>query len=146
MTLDELKAEIRKEEGYVPTVYKDSLGKRTCGYGHLCVEDFWEDGKEYDKKFLEEIFDKDFDEAYKNGHILIEDNQVTNIEEQAKHIIIHMVYQLGIGNVGKFKKMFAALRDKNYYEAAEQMINSRWHSQTKSRCERLSKEMQSCAD
>ena len=45
---EELKSEIKEHEGYRDTVYLDSLSKRTVGFGHLCVEDHWEDGKQYD--------------------------------------------------------------------------------------------------
>ena len=51
---EELKEEIKLHEGFVPRVYKDSLGKRTIGYGHLCVEpEQWNDDKEYTKEELE---------------------------------------------------------------------------------------------
>ena len=48
MNYDKLLESVKKHEGYKNHVYLDTLGKRTVGVGHLCVEDFWEDGKEYD--------------------------------------------------------------------------------------------------
>jgi hypothetical protein len=33
------------------------------GVGHLCVEDFWEDDKEYDEDFLMGILEKDLQSA-----------------------------------------------------------------------------------
>ena len=47
MNYDKLLESVKKHEGYKNHVYLDTLGKRTVGVGHLCVEDFWEDGKEY---------------------------------------------------------------------------------------------------
>ena len=44
----------------------------------------------------------------------------------------------------KFKKMWQALRDKDYEEAANQMIDSAWHKQTTSRCESLASVMRGC--
>jgi GH24 family phage-related lysozyme (muramidase) len=52
MNMDRLLASVKKHEGYRNKVYLDTLGKRTVGVGHLCVEDFWEDDKEYEEKFL----------------------------------------------------------------------------------------------
>lgn len=49
---------VKRHEGFRDQVYLDTLGKRTVGYGHLCVEDHWEDGKVYDKEYLEEILKK----------------------------------------------------------------------------------------
>ena len=60
MDMDRLLESVKKHEGYRNKVYLDTLGKRTVGVGHLCVEDFWEDDKEYDEKFLLEILEKDF--------------------------------------------------------------------------------------
>tara|TARA_Y100000004_G_scaffold163458_1_gene192856 strand:- start:56 stop:487 length:432 start_codon:yes stop_codon:yes gene_type:complete len=138
---EELKTQIKEHEGFVPRVYKDSLGKRTIGYGHLCVEpEQWDDDKEYTKEELEEVFNKDFDEALKNAESLIGDRPVNFI---AKQVIIEMVFQLGIGGVGKFKKMWSALDNEDYGEASFQMMDSLWAKQTPKRAEKLSHKMRS---
>ena len=49
-TFDKLLDSVKKHEGYRNKVYLDTLNKRTVGVGHLCVEDFWEDDKEYEEK------------------------------------------------------------------------------------------------
>jgi hypothetical protein len=36
-----------------------------------------------------------------------------------------MVYQLGIGGVGKFNNMWTALNDADYYTASQEMQDSR---------------------
>ena len=132
---------IKEHEGYVGVVYKDSLGKRTIGYGHLCVEpEQWDDDKEYTKEELELVFDKDFDEALKNAESLIGDRPVNFI---AKQVLIEMVFQLGIGGVGKFKKMWSALDNEDYGEASFQMMDSLWAKQTPKRAEKLSHKMRS---
>tara|TARA_A100001201_G_scaffold85626_1_gene75649 strand:+ start:1320 stop:1751 length:432 start_codon:yes stop_codon:yes gene_type:complete len=138
---EELKTQIKEHEGFVPRVYKDSLGKRTIGYGHLCVEpEQWDDDKEYTKEELEEVFNKDFDEALKNAESLIGDRPVNFI---AKQVLIEMVFQLGIGGVGKFKKMWSALDNEDYGEASFQMMDSLWAKQTPKRAEKLSHKMRS---
>lgn len=138
---EELKTQIKEHEGFVPRVYKDSLGKRTIGYGHLCVEpEQWDDDKEYTKEELELVFDKDFEEALKNAESLIGDRPVNFI---AKQVLIEMVFQLGIGGVGKFKKMWSALDNEDYGEASFQMMDSLWAKQTPKRAEKLSHKMRS---
>ena len=52
MNYDKLLESVKKHEGFRDTVYLDTLNKRTVGFGHLCVEDHWEDGKKYDKEYL----------------------------------------------------------------------------------------------
>ena len=138
---EELKEQIKEHEGFVPRTYKDSLGKRTIGFGHLCVEpEQWDDDKEYTREELERVFDKDFDEALKNAESLIGERSINFI---AKQVIIEMVFQLGIGGVGKFKKMWSALDKEDYGEASFQMMDSLWAKQTPNRAEKLSQKMRS---
>ena len=138
---EELKEQIKEHEGFVPRTYKDSLGKRTIGFGHLCVEpEQWDDDKEYTREELERVFDKDFDEALKNAESLIGERSINFI---AKQVIIEMVFQLGIGGVGKFKKMWLALDSEDYGEASFQMMDSLWAKQTPNRAEKLSQKMRS---
>ena len=138
---ESLKKEIQEHEGFVPRVYKDSLGKRTIGYGHLCVEpEQWDDNKEYTKEELENVFNKDFDEALKNAEHLIGERPINHI---AKEVIIEMVFQLGIGGVGKFKNMWKALDSEDYGEASFQMLDSLWAKQTPARAGKLSGKMRS---
>ena len=138
---EELKEQIKEHEGFVPRTYKDSLGKRTIGFGHLCVEpEQWDDDKEYTREELERVFDKDFDEALKNAESLIGERSINFI---AKQVIIEMVFQLGIGGVGKFKKMWSALDNEDYGEASFQMMDSLWAKQTPNRAEKLSQKMRS---
>ena len=143
MDYQAVKDRIKKHEGFRNTVYLDSLGKATIGYGHLLTEDDdFEEGIQYDKSLLENLFDKDFNRSAYNAEQLLEG---IDICDTAREIIVEMVFQLGIGGVSKFKKMFEALRKKDYNEAAEQMLDSKWRVQTPKRCEELSDLMRSCA-
>ena len=137
-----VKERIKKHEGFRNTVYLDSLGKATIGYGHLLTEeDDFEEGIQYDKSILEDLFDKDFNTAAYNAEQLLEGYTVAPL---AKEVIIEMVFQLGIGGVSKFKKMFAALKEYDYLLASAEMLNSAWYRQTPSRCEELSNLMRKC--
>jgi len=44
--------------------------------------------------------------------------------------MISMVYQLGFGGVGKFKKFLAAMAEGDYTTAAHEMLDSLWARQT----------------
>ena len=60
MEFEELKERIKLHEGFVPKIYKDTLGFATIGFGHKVVhEDNFIDGKEYTKEELESTFEKD---------------------------------------------------------------------------------------
>ena len=61
MEFEELKERIKLHEGFVPKIYKDTLGFATIGFGHKVVhEDNFIEGKEYTKEELESTFEKDF--------------------------------------------------------------------------------------
>ena len=140
-----LKDRIKEHEGYRSKVYLDSLGKRTVGFGHLCVEDFWEDNKEYDKELLENIFEKDFQNAFEQVENLCNDYDL-DITPTATEVLIEMVFQLGIGNVKKFRRMIAALQEQDYETASVEMLDSRWAEQTPARAEELSLIMKDAQD
>jgi len=142
MSYNDLKARIKEHEGFVPKIYKDQLGFKTIGFGHLVLEtDRFKEGVTYKKKDLEEVFDSDFNTAKSNANQLISG---LPIHHQAKCVIIEMVFQLGIGGVSKFKKMWKALKQNDYQTASEEMLDSKWAKQTPKRAEELSSVMKSC--
>ena len=139
---EDLKARIKKHEGFRDVIYKDSLGFATIGYGHLVLptDDFVE-GQQYSKEILDAVFDKDFQNALDNANKLIGDIPLVY---QAKEVICEMVFQLGIGGVSKFKNMWKALEEGDYYTASVEMLDSRWAKQTPKRAESLSNIMKQC--
>ena len=141
MDMDRLLASVKKHEGYRNKVYLDTLGKRTVGVGHLCVEDFWEDDKEYEEKFLMTILEHDLQTAIKGAKDLMSEHGCMDIDEIAEEIIIEMIFQLGKTGVSKFKNMLKALSGLDYTTAAIEMLDSRWAKQTKNRAEAMSAEM-----
>ena len=148
-TFDKLLESVKKHEGYKNTVYLDTLNKRTVGVGHLCVEDFWEDGKEYEEKFLMDILQKDLQGAIDKAEDLINNcpsGGKANISDDAKILIIEMVFQLGGNGVSKFRKMWQALQQDppDYAEASVQMLDSRWAKQTPNRAKEMAQHMKDC--
>ena len=145
-TFDKLLESVKKHEGYRNKVYLDTLGKRTVGVGHLCVEDFWEDGKEYEEKFLMDILQKDLQGSIDGAEDLINNcpsGGKANISDDAKILIIEMVFQLGGNGVSKFRKMWQALQQDppDYAEASVQMLDSRWAKQTPARATEMAEQM-----
>ena len=59
--MEDVKQRIKEHEGFRDTVYSDSLGFATIGYGHLVLPtDNFVEGVEYSKEELDILFDKDF--------------------------------------------------------------------------------------
>ena len=129
MNLERLLESVKKHEGYRNKVYLDTLGKRTVGVGHLCVEDFWEDDKEYEEEFLMDILKKDLQEAIRGAKELMEEHGCADIDERAEEILIEMVFQLGRTGVSKFRNMLQACREHDWNRMAAEMQDSRWFHQ-----------------
>ena len=143
MDMDRLLESVKKHEGYRNKVYLDTLGKRTVGVGHLCVEDFWEDDKEYEEKFLMTILEHDLSTAIKGANELMAENGCMDMNEKAHEIIIEMIFQLGKTGVSKFKNMWKALSELNYVGASYEMLDSRWATQTPNRANGMADTMKS---
>ena len=52
-------------------------------------------------------------------------------------VVIEMCYQMGFSGFCKFKKAIANMQDKNWKDAATEMLDSLWAKQTPSRANRL---------
>ena len=141
--MDKLLESVKRHEGYRNKVYLDTLGKRTVGVGHLCVEDFWEDDKEYEEDFLMGILEKDLQSAIDQADDMCKDLKISS---DAKILIIEMIFQLGGNGVSKFRKMWQALQQDppDYAEASVQMLDSRWAKQTPNRAKEMADHMEHC--
>ena len=138
-----LEKRIMDHEGFIKKIYKDSLGKKTIGYGHLITEnDNFEEGIEYKKSDLLDLFYKDLEKAREGANQLV--GHIEELHIEAKNVIIEMVFQLGTQGTRNFKKLILALEEKDYFEAHVQMLDSRWSKQTPRRCAELSEIMKKC--
>ena len=139
---EDLKDRIKEHEAFRDTIYKDSLGKATIGYGHLITaDDEYQEGHTYSTHLLEAQFNVDFDGSFMEAQELMEGY---NLPPQAQEVIVEMVFQLGANGVSRFKNMWAALKEHDFVDAADEMLDSRWFTQTPERCEELSDRMASC--
>ena len=140
MNLEEVKEHIKEEEGYRDTIYKDTLNFATIGYGHLVLpRDKFKEGVKYSHKELEKVFEYDFQIAKQDMESLTKD---LDIVDGAKEILIHMLFQLGMPKLMKFRLMFENLRKKDYVGASNEMLDSLWAKKhTPARAERLARKM-----
>ena len=145
MNMERLMKSVKAHEGYRNKVYLDSLGKRTVGVGHLCVEDHWEDDREYSEEMLMKVLKDDLKNAIQGAERLC--SKCPDLDDLAKEIIIEMVFQLGETGVSKFRNMWKALESDppDYFEAHVQMLDSRWAKQTPGRAKVMSNHMRSLA-
>ena len=145
MDMKRLLASVKQHEGYKDHVYLDTRNKRTVGVGHLCVEDHWEDHKKYPEEMLMNVLKDDLKNAIQGAGELCSD--CPDLRDQAKELIVEMVFQLGKTGVSKFRNMWKALKEKppSYSVAAKEMLDSRWAKQTPNRAKEMSDHMRSLA-
>tara|TARA_B100000900_G_C20460190_1_gene666929 strand:+ start:233 stop:646 length:414 start_codon:yes stop_codon:yes gene_type:complete len=122
---------IKKHEGYVGVVYKDSLNVDTIGYG-FAIKDL-----ELDRDICDIILErklKDLHDRVKNKF-----KWYGYMPQEIKDVVMEMCYQLGVGGFSKFKKTISFLENKQFKDASEEMLDSLWARQTPNRAKELSK-------
>lgn len=128
--MSELIERIKKHEGFVGYAYKDTEGFDTIGYGtKLPLSD-----KEAHVLLTMRLNDM-------TNELRKREPFVDNLPEDKQEVIFEMCYQMGVGGVLGFKKMWNALKGKDYLEAGAQMLNSKWANQTPNRANSLYKLM-----
>ena len=70
----------------------------------------------------------------------------TKLDAVRQKVMIDMAYNLGMAGLLKFRKMIAALELGDYQAAADQMLDSRWARQVKTRADRLAEMMRTGED
>lgn len=111
-----------EHEGIRRFVYNDSLGNPTIGIGR-CISEKGS-GLTFDECFY--LLRNDIEEANRTLQIY---SWYKAMDDVRKEVMIELVFNLGIGNLLKFKKALRALEDKNYSQAAKEFKNSLWANQ-----------------
>ena len=123
-----LRDRIKQHEGFRLEPYKDSLGILTVGYGRNL------EAIPFTMAEVELMFESDFRRAEQGAENF---SFYEGLNDARKGVLIEMIYQMGPSRVGKFRKFIAASMRRRWKEAAAEMRDSRWHSQTTKRCEEL---------
>jgi len=121
---------IKKHEGYVGIVYKDSLGIDTIGYG-FAIKDL-----ELDSDICDIILERKLHAL--TDRINNKFNWYRYMPPEIQDIVVEMCYQLGVYGFSCFKKTIAYLQDKQFKNASIEMLDSRWAEQTPVRAKELS--------
>lgn len=121
---------LKREEGFSGKPYTDILGIPTIGYGFTYLTE--DEAETVLKMKVEKIQSK--------LAMYLAQNEIS-IDEFRFGVLTDMIYNLGMDGALKFRKMWKALKHMDYDEAADQMLDSRWHKQVPERCELLARRM-----
>ena len=127
---------IAKEEGFRVKPYLCSEGYPTIGYGQR-IGPKGADIKLYEFSVPEPVARMWLEYEVKSVQAaMFQAGIAHNMSGDRYAVLVSMCYQLGVSGVLKFKKMLAALKDRNWDEAATQALDSRWAMQTPERAKR----------
>ena len=142
MDIEHLKKDIMFEEGVMYEVYNDHLGYKTFGVGHLVratdPENDMEVGTAVSKERVDECFEVDLYVAINDAEKFCEGME---IDDNIKECVTHMVFQLGLPRLNKFRNFKQALVDGDIAKAQAEMKDSLWYRQTTNRADRLIEKM-----
>ena len=131
----EVMEQIKRHEGYRDTVYYDSVGVPTVGYGHALLE-----GSRVPAVVADILFEQDFNDAVKD-YTILSNRWGLDLNPVRRGVMLDMLFNLGVSRLVKFQKFLTALQVKNYDKAADEMLDSKWATQVGKRAEKLSEMM-----
>ena len=139
MNIEQLRKELKRDEGCVNAIYLDHLNLPTIGIGHLVTE--WDEehgkpvGTPVSEERVNELFDKDIQITIDECEQLFGNFQ--DLPEEVQQILANMMFNLGRPRLSKFRKLCKAVAERNWKECAIQMEDSKWHKQVTKRADRL---------
>ncbi len=132
--VDEAARMIKAHEGFSGTPYFDTLGNITIGYGRaLDLNPLTKDEANY-------LLRSELNHCVADLAGLQWYSKLTSGRKAA---LVDMRYNLGQRGFLNFKNMIAAIKSGDYETAADEMLNSRWARQVKTRAVRLAAIMRS---
>ena len=143
MNLHKLREELERDEGVKYEVYKDHLGYPTFGIGHLITDNDPEYGASIGTKVyndrVQEAFETDIETVLSDCERLYV--QFEHLPEEVQLIIANMMFNMGYTRLSKFKGMKRGVDTRDWNEAADEMVDSRWYKQVTKRANRLVERM-----
>jgi len=142
-------------EGNKPQVYKDSKGNRTIGIGFnledagnrkflkesgIDINELF-NGRKLTDRETKTLYNRSLTQAFKDAQSY--DPNFAKRPEAVKMTLVDMAFNLGLTKLNKFEKMKAGLMNNDYNVAADEMIDSKWYKQVKSRGPRMVQVMRS---
>ena len=115
MNIEQLREELKIDEGVKYEVYLDHLGLPTCGIGHLIKNTDPEHGlpvgAEIPEERVNELFEEDLKVTVDECKLIY--NDFDDLPEEVQHIIANMMFNMGRPRLSRFHKMKQAVDNLN---------------------------------
>lgn len=127
--------QLKRDEGLRLTPYKDTVGKVTIGYGRN-LDDV---GISPDEAVY--MLQGDVRKAVTdvNQHL----PWAKDLDDARLGVLINLTFNMGIHGLMEFKNTLALIEEKDFDQAAEELLQSKWAEQTGARAHRLSIQLRS---
>lgn len=135
LAIDPYTAYIAENEGYRDTIYKDTKGKRTVGYGAniddptvaaLFDKDVVSGKRAVTKQEATDVLNKLKERAIKDAIQFAGEDVFNRLSLEQKRSLVDMSYNLGLPSLLGFKGMKKALAEGNYEMAGKEMLDSKY--------------------
>ena len=132
------RAKTKEFEGFVPTVYLDSVGKRTVGYGFniddpiikkMIPIEVRRGKRQMTRSEADSIFNTLYANAGNDAKKFVGDKVFNSMPKNAQASLIDMSYNLGYNKLTGFQDFRAAVINKDYKTAAAELKDSKWFNQ-----------------
>lgn len=126
-----LMAQLSVDEGRRKNLYKDTANppKWTIGVGRNIEDRGLRDDE------IDLMLANDIEEAVGIARTLVP--QFDKLGDVRQEVLVNMAFNMGMPKLSGFKRFFAALSEKNYSQAADEMKDSAWYRQVGDRAVRL---------
>jgi lysozyme len=122
-TTEDYRNELQKWEGYRNTPYHDA-GGHSVGIGHHLYGPI---KRVYSDREIQVFFDRDLENALHACREYIENFDTLPVE--VKQVCVGLVWTVGENGFYKFIRFRHDISTRDYYEAANELIDSRWYHQ-----------------
>lgn len=127
-----LRQELIRDEGLLLGVYHDSLGNATIGVGHLVRPS--EHFTRLTRQQAITLLDQDINEAEKTLSHIVSDWRT--LDEVRQRALLNLAFNLGY-RLAQFRHFLQAVRQRDWPQAANQLTDSVWFTQVRSRGPRI---------
>lgn len=136
--IDDLSAQLRRDEGERSTVYQDHLGFWTLGVGRLV--DGRKKGAGLRPDEIAYLLRNDI-----NDRIVALTKALpwfATLDAARQGALVNMAFQMGTEGLLQFTTTLGRVSRGDYVGAGQSMLDSKWATQTPERAKRLSKQME----
>lgn len=120
---------IRHHEALKLKPYRCFAGKLTIGYGRNL------ESRGISEAEADFLFESDFNNAQYDAITYFAGFE--SLDEVRQAVLIDMSFQLGLRRLGTFVKLKQAVKDRDFVQAAVEMVDSQWAKQTPNRARTL---------